>query len=172
MVVDKIRGQLLTWTSKKLSLGGRVLVSNQVIATSIWYLASCLDVSRDALKQVRAMIRNYVWASKSSGRPRARVAWQQAILPLDRGGLKLLDPELQALALLVKLLTRGLTPGAELWKDFIIIPRVESCQQLKGGIWPKNSQWLMTAQRIHKFGSDFWMGTWRSWKMMRKGVTQ
>lgn len=171
VVVDKIRGQLLTWTSKKFSLRGRVLVSNQVIAASIWYLASCLDVSNEALKQVRAMLRNYVWAGKSSGRPRAKVAWQQPILPLDRGGLKLLDPEIQASALLVKLLTRGLTPGAEPWKDFIA-HRAESCQQLKGGRWPKNSQWLMTADKILKLGSDFWMGTWRAWKLVRKGVIQ
>lgn len=131
MMVDKIRGQLITWTLKKLSLGGKVLVSNQVILASIWYLASCLDVSSAAIKQVKAMIRNYVWAGKSTCKTRARVAWQQAILPLDKGGIKLIDPGMQASALLVKPLTRGLTPRTQTWKDFII-HRVENCQQLKG----------------------------------------
>lgn len=123
------------------------------------------------MKQIRALIRNYVWAGKSTSRTRAKVAWQQAILPLDRGGLKLLDPEIQASALLVKLLTRGLTLGVEPWKEFII-HRVESCQQVKRSRWPRSSQWLMTTEKIHKTGSAFWLGTWKSWKEIRKGITQ
>lgn len=162
---------MIVWTAKKLSLGGRILVSNQVIAASIWYLASCLDISNTAVKQVRAMLRNYIWGGRTAGQPRAKVAWQQAILPLDKGGLKILDPGLQASALLVKLLVRGLTPGWEPWKDFIL-HRVEGCQQSKGGQWHKNSQWLMTADKLVNQNSAFWMGTWQSWKGIRQGIKQ
>lgn len=87
VIIDKIRGQLLTWTPKKLSLGGRILVCNKVISASMWYLASCLDALSEVFKQVRALLRNYVWSGKNAGKTRAKVAWQQAILPKTKGDL-------------------------------------------------------------------------------------
>lgn len=77
------------------------MVSNQVILSSIWYLASCTDLSGQTLKLARATIRNYIWSGKKESCARARVKWATAALPIVRGGIKILDPQWQMLALLV-----------------------------------------------------------------------
>jgi hypothetical protein len=118
-MLSQIRKHLISWSSNKLSLAGRILVSNQVVLSSIWYLASCTDLSGKALKLARAAVRNYVWSGKRDTRARARVKWSTAVLPIVRGGVKILDPKWQASALLVKLLIRGLSVGYEPWKTLV-----------------------------------------------------
>ena len=62
-------------------------------------------------------MRNFLWSgSDGSSTSRARVAWQTVILPKTKGGLGIIDPELQSQALLGKLVIRGLTPGEQMWK--------------------------------------------------------
>ena len=92
-MLSQIRKHLLRWSSNKLSLAGRNMVSNQVVLSSIWYLASCTDLSGNALKLARAAVRNYMWSGKRDSRARARVKWSTAVLPIVRGGVKILDPE-------------------------------------------------------------------------------
>ena len=51
-MMGQIRKHLHRWAEHKLSLAGRIMVCNQVILSSIWYLASCMDFSTQALKLV------------------------------------------------------------------------------------------------------------------------
>jgi len=115
-IIQKIRGKLAFWSPKPLSMATRILVSNQVILASIWYIASCANISQEVLKKVKALIRNYIWSGNLKKKCRARVAWDSTILPIFHGGIKIFDPEVQAKALLAKMVVRGLTPGSEPWK--------------------------------------------------------
>lgn len=115
-MLSQVRKHLHRWANNKLSLAGRIMVSNQVILSSIWYLASCSYFSSQELKLVRAIVRNYMWSGKKESCARARVKWATVVLPIVRGGVKILDPQWQASALLVKLLIRGMTVGYEPWK--------------------------------------------------------
>ncbi len=36
-----LKGKLINWSNNKLLLAGRILVANEVLLTSIWYLAAC-----------------------------------------------------------------------------------------------------------------------------------
>lgn len=47
---------------------------------------------------------------------RAKVQWNTTIQPITHRRLKVFDPELQARAILGKLIARGIAPGAEPWK--------------------------------------------------------
>jgi hypothetical protein len=49
-------------------------------------------------------VRNFVWSSKTNSKARAKVAWNITMLPLTKGGIKILDPKVQKFALLVKML--------------------------------------------------------------------
>lgn len=118
-MLGQIRKHLHKWADKKLSLAGRIMVSNQVILSSIWYLASCTNLSGQALKLARATVRNYIWSGRRESCARARVKWATAVLPIVRGGIKILDPQWQASALLVKLLIRGMSTGYEPWKVLV-----------------------------------------------------
>ena len=91
-MLNQIRKHLAKWVNHPLSLAGRIMVSNQVILSSIWYLASCTDLIGKTLKIARATVRNYIWSGKKESFARARVKWDTAMLPIVRGGIKILDP--------------------------------------------------------------------------------
>ena len=154
-MLGQIRKHLHKWANKPLSLAGRIMVANQVVLSSIWYLASCTDLSSHALKLARATVRTYMWSGKKESCTRARVKWATAVLPIVRGGVKILDPQWQASALLVKILTRGLTVGYEPWKALVRY-RVAQTRQSRKGRWPTNANWIMNTPHLAKQGSSMW----------------
>ncbi len=44
----------------ELSLAGRILVANQVLLASIWYLTACWNPNPRMCCQVRGVIRNFI----------------------------------------------------------------------------------------------------------------
>jgi exonuclease III len=170
-MLNHIRKHLLNWSTNKLSLAGRILIANQVVLSSIWYLASCTDLSGKSLKLARAAVRNYVWSGKRDTRARARVKWSTAVLPIVRGGVKILDPEWQASALLVKLLIRGLSVGYEPWKT-LVRHRVAQTKQSRRGRWPSHANWIMNSAHLVQQGSTMWQGVMKAWSTIQSGLEQ
>jgi hypothetical protein len=110
-VFRTLKTKLTYWCTKKLCLGIRVLIANQVLLASVWYIASCWCPHMRSIDRVKALIRNYIWSSEDGERLcRAKVAWDSMILPMKLGSLKLLDPAMQMQALMAKLFIRGLMP--------------------------------------------------------------
>ena len=170
-MLNQIRKHLGKWSQHPLSLAGRIMVSNQVILSSIWYLASCTDLTRKALKVAKATVRNYIWSGKRESFARARVKWDTAVLPIVRGGIKILDPQWQASALLIKLLVRGLLVGYEPWKTLVRY-RVAQTKQSRRGTWPSHANWVMNSRNIAKLGSSMWQGVMRAWHTIQSGLEQ
>ena len=172
---NKMLGQICKhlhrWAGHKLSLAGRIMVSNQVILSSIWYLASCMDFSNQALKLVRATVRNYMWSGKKDTVARARVKWATAVLPIVRGGVKIIDPQWQASALQVKLLIRGMSNGYEPWKS-LVRHRVAQTRQSRRGRWPNNANWIMNNPHLATQGSTMWQGVMKAWNTLQSGIEQ
>jgi hypothetical protein len=96
---------------RKLYLACKILVINQVILASTWYLCSCLDLSGKIFKKLRQLIRNYLWVGNSEANARARVDCVPVILPISQGVLKSPKSSPAGQALLVKLIPRGLKLG-------------------------------------------------------------
>ena len=170
-MLGQIRKHLHRWAGNKLSLAGRIMIANQVILSSIWYIASCMDFSNHALKLARATVRNYMWSGKGESNTRAKVKWETAVLPIVRGGVKTIDPQWQASALLVKLLIRGMSVGYEPWKSLVRY-RVEQTRQSRRGRWPTHSNWIMNNRRLIKQGSTMWQGVMKAWNSMQSGLEQ
>ena len=170
-MLSHLRKHLFKWSNQKLSLAGRIMISNQVVLSSIWYLASCTDLSGKALKQARALVRNYMWPGRKESRTRARVKWDTAVLPIVRGGIKILDPQWQTSALLVKLLMRGLSVGYEPWK-VLVRYRVAQTRQSRRGKWPSHANWIMNARTLVKQGSTMWQGVMKAWSTIQSGLEQ
>ena len=170
-MLQQIRRHLSKWSTYPLSLAGRIMVSNQVILSSIWYLASCTDLTGKALKTARATVRNYIWSGKRESCARAKVKWDTAVLPIVRGGIKILDPQWQASALLIKLLIRGLSVGYEPWKALVRY-RVAQTSQSRRGRWPAHSNWIMNARSLVKQGSSMWQGVMKAWHTIQSGLEQ
>lgn len=66
-LITKVRDSLAYWCTKRLSQAGRLLISNQVILASLWYLASCSDISGKTFRKAKALVRNFLWANKVEG---------------------------------------------------------------------------------------------------------
>ncbi len=113
-----LKSKLLIWSNNALSLAGRILVANQVLLASIWYLAACWNPDPRMNSQVKGLIRNFIWGGKEAP-TRAKVKWETLALPIAQGGLGVTDPKSQSEALLAKLMVRGLAPGGELWKELV-----------------------------------------------------
>lgn len=120
------------------------MISNQVILSSIWYLASCTDFTGKALKTAKATVRNYIWSGKRESCATATVKWDTTVLPIVQGGVKILDPQWQASTLLVKQLIRGVSSGYEPWK-VLVRYRINQTRQSRRGRWPAHPNWMMNA---------------------------
>ena len=59
--------------------------------------------------------------------------WDITVLPIVRGGVKILDPQCQAFVLLVKVLIKGLTLGYEQWKVLGHF-QISQTKQLRRGV--------------------------------------
>jgi hypothetical protein len=116
--MSTLKSKLITWSHNAFSLAGRILVANQVLLASIWYMAACWNPDPKMSSQVRSLIRNFIWGGKEAP-SRSKVRWETLTLPLSQGGLGVTDPKSQSEALLAKLLVRGLAPGGEPWKELV-----------------------------------------------------
>ena len=119
-LLNCIRRKFIYWSTKSLSFAGRVIVVNQVLLSTMWYVTSCWIFVKSAIGKIQRLIRNFLWSGGDGSFARAKVAWSTLILPKSKGGLGLIDPETQSISLLGKLMVRGLLSGNELWKNFYL----------------------------------------------------
>ena len=94
----------------KLSFAGYVIVVNQGLLSSLWYIMSCWSFSRSCMRQLQRLIWNYLGSSNDGSHAREKVSWSTIVKPLDHGGLGIVDPLQKSKALLAKLVIRGLLP--------------------------------------------------------------
>jgi len=117
-MLSALKGKLINWSTCCLSLAGRILVANQVLLASMWYLATSWNSNPRMCSQVRGVVKNFIWSEKATN-ARTKVKWETLVLLTSQGGLGIIDSKTQSEALLAKLLIRGLTPGGERWKELL-----------------------------------------------------
>jgi hypothetical protein len=104
-----LKGKMIAWGNCNFSLIGKILVANQALISSMWYLATCWNPNSRMCNQMKGMVRNFIWGGKASN-TRAKVKWDSLILSLFSGGLGIIDPKAQSEALFAKLLVKGFAP--------------------------------------------------------------
>ena len=83
----KIKNILGSWTKRGLSISGKVMVVNTLIASLFIYKMNVLPmVPEKTLKEFHTIMRDFVWKEKVP-----RIAADTLTLSKDRGGLKLVD---------------------------------------------------------------------------------
>jgi len=80
-MLSTLKGKLINWSTCLLSLAGRILVANQVLLASMWYLAATWNSNPRMCSQVRGVVRNFIWSGKVSN-ARAKVKWETLVLPI------------------------------------------------------------------------------------------
>ncbi len=145
-----LKSKLITWSHNLLSLARRILVANQVLLSSMWYLAACWNPNPRITTQIRGVIRNFIWGGKDAP-ARTKVKWETLILPAAQGGLGIIDLKAQSEALLAKLLIRGLFPGGEPWKE-IIRSKVDQIKLPMHSMGPDISDvnWIFAALKLKR----------------------
>ncbi len=170
-----LRRKLLHWSSAQLSLAGRVVVANNVLLASIWFVASSCMFSRSCLEQLRRLIRNFIWSGKDKDNARAKVAWKTLIQPKSKGGLGLIDPWQQSKALLSKFVVRSLRPDVGPWSLFLQ-ECLQCCALCTGGPWKKDTRWFCEqSSRIPRFEGNVYKlinGILQSWREIREALMQ
>jgi hypothetical protein len=167
-----LKSKLITWSNNRLSLSGRILVANQVLFASTWYLAACWNPNPLMCARVRGLIRNFIWGGKDAP-ARAKVRWDTLVLPASQGGLGIIDPKSQSEALLAKLPIRGLASGGEPWKELIrrYADQVRLPIHGKGPPTP-DINWLFAAPKLKRLGPSMWKNILGSWLSVRPGLTK
>ena len=61
---------------QSLLLAGRLVISNQVLLSSMWYILSSWLFSKCLLSKLQRLIRNFVWGSTDFKYVRPKVAWK------------------------------------------------------------------------------------------------
>ncbi len=172
-VLHSIRKKLMYWSTKQLSLAGRIVIVNQVLLSSMWYITSCWIFVKSAISQIQRLIRNFLWSGGDGTWTRSKVAWSTITQPRARGGLSVIDPEQQSKALLVKLMVRGQLPGNEHWKN-LLSNRIEECRPPTGGPWMNDKRWHFL--RDFKFVASrrwedrFFNSLGRAWQQIKIGL--
>jgi hypothetical protein len=85
-----LKSKLIAWSHNLLSLAGRILVANQVLLASMWYLAACWNPNPWMITQIRGVIRNFIWGGKDAP-TRAKVG--NANATSRPRGLRIIDPK-------------------------------------------------------------------------------
>jgi hypothetical protein len=111
-MVMALKGKLINWSTCRLSLVGRILVANQVLLASMWYMAAAWNPNPTMCSQIRGIVRNFIWSGKASN-ARAKVKWETLVLPTAQGRLGIIDLKIQSETLLAKLFVKGLAPGGD-----------------------------------------------------------
>ena len=76
---NKISKKLDYWSTIKLSLGGRIVICNQVLLSTLWFFITVWGGSNKILTKIRGAIRNYLRSGKEQ-LTRTRVSWRECCL--------------------------------------------------------------------------------------------
>jgi hypothetical protein len=93
-----LKGKMIAWGNCNLSLAGRILIANQVLLSSMWYMAAYWNPNPKMCNQIKGVIRNFIWGGKAI-KTREKVKWDSLTLPSSSGGLRIIDPKAQTKAL-------------------------------------------------------------------------
>ena len=79
---DALKG----WGGRHISLAGRVTILNVYWMPKLWYLAYHLDFPAWVVKRLLKLAKDWIWAGR-----RSQISWETLALPVERGGLGLVD---------------------------------------------------------------------------------
>jgi hypothetical protein len=167
-----LKNKLINWSNNRLSLAGRILVANQVLLTSMWYIAASWNPNPRMCSQIRGIVRNFIWGGREAP-TRTKVKWDTMVMPTSRGGLGIIDPRAQSETLLAKLLTRGLAPGGEPWKELIKHKAEQTRLQVHSkGPSTADINWIFAANKLKKTHGSMWNSILGAWLKVRSELTK
>ncbi|MCI15623.1 LINE-1 reverse transcriptase like, partial [Trifolium medium] len=119
-VVKTIEKRLLSWKHRYVSLGGRVVLLNSVLASIPVFFLSYLKLPSMVRKKIIRIQRNFLWGGALGEKAKIPwVSWKDVCRPKKEGGLGVKDLLLFNVSLLAKWRWRLLVEDGSLWKKVL-----------------------------------------------------
>lgn len=113
----KIRGVCDAWGLRNISIKGKVTIVNSLLVSLLQYPCSSIFTPGTVFKEYKRLITNFVWNGK-----RPKVAYDTLTLPIDQGGLNLMDLETRVRVALLQWIRRFIrTPDINSAKSLSLI---------------------------------------------------
>ena len=106
LVIKKLREKFQKLKYRNLSLNGKKILIHTTILAKIWFLATLTAIPPWALKIIKKEIFDYIWDYRQP----EPIKRNTTFLPLEKGGIGLLNPEFQQQALRLNLLFAIVNP--------------------------------------------------------------
>lgn len=108
-VIEKVKGRLERWKFllPKISYKGRILIINNLIASSLWHQLICVDPPADFLAKIQSILIDFFW-DKLHWVPKAVL-----YLPKEEGGHGLMDLQSRLAAFRLQFVQRLLSGSME-----------------------------------------------------------
>lgn len=114
-LIDKIRGRLLSWSSKSLSYAGRVQLIKSVIMSISNFWLSVFRLPQRCLDEIESLCSAFLWSRSPNIHTKAKVSWEEVCLPLEEGGLGIRRLRDVSRVFSLSLIWRLLTSSGSLW---------------------------------------------------------
>ncbi|GAU47706.1 hypothetical protein TSUD_177110 [Trifolium subterraneum] len=119
-VIKTIKNRLFSWRNRYVSLGGRVILINSVLASIPVFYLSFLKMPVKVRMSIVRMQKNFLWGGTSSDKNKiAWVSWKDVCRPKGEGGLGVRDLKWFNLSLMAKWWWRLLMEEGPLWRNVL-----------------------------------------------------
>lgn len=78
---DKILIRVRHWSSKLLSMAGRIHLVQSTITAIVQFWMQCLPFPKSIIKKIDSICRSFVWTGKASVRKKSPIAWDTVCKP-------------------------------------------------------------------------------------------
>ncbi|KAH1199162.1 putative ribonuclease H protein [Glycine max] len=112
-LIDKITTRIRHWTSKLLSIAGRVQMVNCTIT------AICLPIPMSVIKKIDSMCRSFVWSGSTEITRKSLIAWNSVCRPKGQGGLNIFNLKVWNHIAMLKCLWNLCKKADNLWVKWI-----------------------------------------------------
>ncbi|XP_048604677.1 uncharacterized protein LOC125582165 [Brassica napus] len=101
-IVDSIRQRAASWSSKKLSSAGKLVMLKSVLSVKPTYAMTCFKLPLSLIKRIQSALTRFWWDANPDERKMCWVAFSELAKSKGEGGLGLRDIEMFNVALLAK----------------------------------------------------------------------
>ncbi|GAU38174.1 hypothetical protein TSUD_264000 [Trifolium subterraneum] len=115
-VLEVLQKRLASWKNKYVSLGGRVVLLNSVLAAIPIFYLSLFKMPVGVWKKIVRLQRKFLWGGVASTSKISWVNWRDVCRPNNEGGLGVKDLRIMNISLLTKWKWRLLSEGNSIWK--------------------------------------------------------
>ncbi|XP_071704100.1 uncharacterized protein [Rutidosis leptorrhynchoides] len=119
ILVERVKKKVEDWKNKFLSFAGRVQLIIYVLTTMHVYWSSVFILPDAIIKDIKKILREFLWCQGEMKRGKAKVKWDDLCLPKDEGGLGIKRLKYWNIGLMATHVWRILNHKESLWVKWI-----------------------------------------------------